>query len=392
MVKKTFDSVLCFGDSDWWYHNRGHADMQFMRRFARRWPTLYVNSLGLRSPALCEGKMCLRRVLRKSCSLVRYCRDGGEGFRVLTPIYLPSSDGSAGYIFTKALALQLTSVLRMLRMRRPLVWLVCPHAAGVLDRLPSAGVVYQLSDAYTTMRGIRSDVVGQMESHVARRADVILCSSEKLLRRAQHLYGQGDYVDHGVDSDLFGRAAEQSARPRELAGVPGPVIGFFGNMDGNTVDLDLLEKVIERRPQYQFVFVGPKDAEYASLGKFPNVHLIPRQPYRRVARYGASFDVCVMPWLRNEWIAYCNPIKLKEYLALGKPVVTTPFPQLQFYKGLCYEAEGAEEFAVKVDLALDEDTPERRRERQAWASQHSWESRVADVMHRLQMKGVSCSG
>ena len=90
---RTFDSVLCFGDSDWWYHNRGHADMQFMRRFAKRWPTLYVNSLGVRMPTVSQGRMFFRRVARKVKSFARFYRGSGEGFGVLSPLYVPLRRG-----------------------------------------------------------------------------------------------------------------------------------------------------------------------------------------------------------------------------------------------------------------------------------------------------------
>jgi glycosyltransferase involved in cell wall biosynthesis len=385
---RRFDSVLCFGDSDWWYHNRGHADMQFIRRFARRCRVLYVNSLGVRTPSVSEGSMFFRRVTRKLGSLARFCRDGGEGFDVLSPLFAPIFDGPAGAAVQAALRWQLISVLRRLGMRRPLIWVACPTAACVLDRLPGAGVVHQLSDCYGALQGGPAAAATQMERRVANRADLVVCSSEKLVERAQRLYGQGEYVDHGVDFDLFDAAARARSVPPELTAVPHPIVGFFGNIDGNTVDRTLLDGVIRLRPQYRFVLVGSMTHEFDALKRLANVVAIPRQLYQRVAPFGATFDVCIMPWLQNEWIEHCNPVKLKEYLALGKPVVSTPFQELRRTDSLCIEAVGAEAFAAAIDRALREDNETDREKRRAWAAQNTWDAKFRQVVELLKARGI----
>lgn len=389
---RTFDSVLCFGDSDWWYHNRGHADMQFMRRFARRWPVLYVNSLGVHMPTVSEGRMFLHRLVRKGRSITRYCRDGGEGFTVLSPVFFPILDGLLGRGMARGLELQIAAVLRFSDMRRPLIWVACPTAACVLDRIPRAAVVYQLSDCYTALNSGHAVAVAEMEKTVAQHADLIICSSSRLHERARQLYGAGEYVDHGVDFDLFDAAVRKPRIPRELEGVKHPIIGFFGNMDGNTVDYTMLAQVIRLRPQYRFAFVGPIASGFEGLRGHANVTTIAQRPYREIASYGAVFDVCLMPWLQNEWIEHCNPVKLKEYLALGKPVVSTPFPELLRCRSLCYEASGAETFASAIDQALEEDSPSRREQRRAWAAQHTWDAKFARVLDLLEAQGIETNG
>ena len=385
---RRFDSVLCFGDSDWWYHNRGHADMQFMRRFAKHCRVLYVNSLGVRAPSVSEGRMFFRRVARKLGSVARFLRDGGEGFPVMSPLFAPFFEGLKGAILRRSLQWQLRSALWWLHMRRPLIWVACPSAACVFDELAGVGVVHQLSDCYAALHGGPADVAVRMEKRIAERADLVICSSHQLLDRARALYGKGEYVDHGVDFDLFASAAEKQQIPEELANIERPIIGFFGNIDGNTVDRALLEAVIQLRSQYQFVLVGSMADEFQYLRQFPNVTAVPRQPYQRIPQFGAAFDVCIMPWLQNEWIEHCNPVKLKEYLALGKPVVSTPFPELRRVQSLCIEAAGAEAFAAAVDRALlerDEQASEKRRD---WAAQNTWDAKFEQVIELLKVRGI----
>lgn len=391
MPHRTFDSVLCFGDSDWWYHNRGHADMQFMRRFARLAPTLYVNSLGVSLPRRDEGRMFLRKVGRKLSSVLRYCRDGGEGFRVFSPIYLSCAAGLRSRLMNGFLRAQLSAVLKAFNMRRPLIWVACPTAAVALDGISHAGLVYQLSDCYSAIGGGTSSLIEQRQHCVAERADLVLCASDQLLSLARTTYAKGDYLDHGVDYDLFASAAADAAPP-ELAGIRHPLIGFFGNIDSNTIDRELLDGVIQRRPALTFALVGPMADDFRCLTRHPNVIAIPRRPYGEIARYGAAFDVCLMPWLQNDWIAHCNPVKLKEYLALGKPIVTTSFPELRRYSGLYYEATGVDSFADAIDRALVEDCTARQRQRQAMAAMHTWDAKFERVLELLEQRNIYVDG
>lgn len=384
---RTFDSVLCFGDSDWWYHNRGHADMQFMRRFARICPTVYVNSLGVKVPRVREGRMFARKVLRKLRSVARFYRDGGEGFGVMSPLYVPTS-GSSRRMMSAILALQIRSLLRLRGMSRPLIWVACPTAAEILPRLKSSGIVHQLSDCYGALNSGQCGEADRLEEHIADRADLVLCASEELLHRAQQRYGKGEYLDHGVDYELFTAATAARETPPDLAGLGAPIIGFFGNIDGNTVDRDLLDRVIPSRPQYRFVLVGPMARDFEMLRRHRNLTCVPQKPYAEIPRYGAAFDVCLMPWLDNEWIRHCNPIKLKEYLALGKPVVSTPFPELRRTGDLCYAARGPEAFAEAIDRALAEDSDALRRRRQQWASKHTWDAKFDQVINLLEQRGI----
>jgi len=385
---RCFDSVLCFGDSDWWYHNRGHADMQFMRRFAKHCRVLYVNSLGVRAPSVSEGRMFFRRVTRKLGSVARFLRDGGEGFPVLSPLFVPIFDGWKGAAIQASLRWQLACAMRWLHMRRPLIWVACPTAACVLDRLSGVGVVHQLSDCYAALHGGPAAAAVRMEGRIADQADLVICSSRQLLERARELYGKGEYVDHGVDFDLFDSAVRKQDVPPEIANVKRPIVGFFGNIDGNTVDRALLEAVIQLRSQYRFVLVGSMTDEFESLKRFPNVVAVPRQPYQRIPQFGAAFDVCIMPWLQNEWIKHCNPVKLKEYLALGKPVVSTPFPELRRVSSLCIEAAGAEAFATAIDRALQENDELASVNRRAWAAQNTWDAKFNQVIELLKVRGI----
>lgn len=160
-------------------------------------------------------------------------------------------------------------------------------------------------------------------------------------------------------------------------------MGFFGGIDDHTFDVDFVEKVIDRLPQMSFVFVGPASSDCSGLLAKNNVRMLGQKPYEQIPHYGKCFDVCIMPWRQNRWIQACNPIKLKEYLALGKPVVSTPFTELNKYLDVVYLARTPGEFAECIKQALAEDNPERIADRRKMVQHDSWDSKAELVLEEL---------
>ena len=188
-------------------------------------------------------------------------------------------------------------------------------------------------------------------------------------------------IGHGVDLDHFD-ARTVAAEPADLATVPRPRVGFFGGIDDYVVDLDLLRRVAVDLPDAELVLVGAATCPMDDLVALPNVHWLGMKPYEEIPAYGAGFDVAIMPWLQNDWIRFCNPIKTKEYLALGLPVVTTWYPEAVRHRDVMAVAKDADEFVALVRSALQGapvGTPETRR---TSVLGDSWHSR-GDVVREL---------
>jgi glycosyltransferase involved in cell wall biosynthesis len=116
--------------------------------------------------------------------------------------------------------------------------------------------------------------------------------------------------------------------------------------------------------------------------------MLGQKPYEQIPHYGKCFDVAIMPWRQNRWIEACNPIKLKEYLALGKPIVSTPFSELQKYREVVYEACTPKEFSDKIRQAIKENCPERIAARKDKVRNETWDSKAKLVLEELF--GKSC--
>jgi glycosyltransferase involved in cell wall biosynthesis len=381
---RTFDGVICFAGGDWWYHNRGHYDMQMMREFSRSIPVLFVNSVGIRVPRPAEGAMFLRRVARKLRSLSRGHVRVRDRFWVLSPAIVPGRAGMA--VSAGILPLQVLRAARRMGIRKPLVWVTCPPGAAFVDRLGAAAVIYQRTDRWETYPEADGEQILAFHRKLQERADLTVFCATLLYDEEAAQCRHAAYVDHGVDYETFAAAGRgETPEPPDVSGLPRPRVGFIGGIDASTFDPPLFVEVARRMPDVQFILVGacslPND--WISL---PNVTLTGQRPYEEVAAYMAACDVLIMPWNQSEWIHACNPVKLKEYLAVGRPVVTTPFHELVRYQGFVSIASDASEFAAAIrhQLASPPD-PEWLRAR---VREETWEAKASNVLTELRALGV----
>lgn len=381
---REFDGVVCFGGEDWWYHNRGHFDMQLMRELSAHVPVLYINSIGMRVPRATEGAMFLRRVRRKLASLRRGLVRVRDRFAVDSPLAIPGRLGSR--ISRRLLPAQLRRSMRALGIRRPLVWVACPPGAPIVDALNPIGVVYQRTDRYEAFSGVDPDQIKGFDRALKSRADLTIFCSRSLFNDERAGCNSALFVDHGVDYDRFesaGRAADSI--PDDARAIARPRIGFIGGIDAHTFDPPLFVEIARRLPRCNFMLVG---ACSLPEGWCPltNVTMLGQRPYDEVARYMAACDVLIMPWNDSPWIKACNPVKLKEYLAVGRPVVSTPFDELANYEGLVRVARGGEAFAAAIETALaSPGDPAQGRER---VRRETWTAKGAQVLSKLAEFGL----
>jgi glycosyltransferase involved in cell wall biosynthesis len=374
-----FDSIVCFGGVDWWYHNRGHFDVQLMRHLAKEVPALYVNSIAMRFPSPREGSMFVRRIARKLASVRRQLQRIEPGFSVLSPLSVP---GSAARAFSgPAVALQVRLAARRLGFRRPLLWVTTPTAIDSLSYLPGHGLVYLRTDRYEAFPGVDAERIRRADLELKQRADLTIYCASALLERERAECRSPVFVDHGVDYAAFARGgAADAEEPADLRGVGRPRIGFVGAIDRHTFDPELYGEIVKRLPDLEFVMVGGNTIHDADWLDAKNVHRLGQKPYTEVWRYPGACDVLVMPWNRSPWIEVCNPVKLKEYLAAGRPIVTTPFEELRRYEGHVAVARTADEFAAAIRAALGPDARRRAEASRARVRDETWTHQAARTL------------
>lgn len=380
--------IICFGGEDWWYHNRGHIDMQLMRRFARVGTTLYVNSIVMQKPKLARwtggSKSFTHKLIRKARSIFRGLRKSDAGFWVYSPFSLPVHHiGWLRKLNEIILRLQLRFVARKLGIRNPVIWVACPAACDVALRIKKTKLVYQRTDRFEEYPNVDSEIISQYDRRLKANADLTVFVNSTLYDEESDQCRKAILLDHGVDFDMFATAENSEEVPNDIRDIKKPIVGFFGGIDGHTSDIELVEKVTDLLSELSFVFIGKASTDCSQLVSRENVWMLGQKPYEQIPNYGKCFDVAIMPWRQNRWIQACNPIKLKEYLALGKPIVSTPFAELQKYRDVVYEAKTPEEFADCIKKALVEDNPERIAARRSKVKDASWKSKAEQVMNEL---------
>ena len=358
--------------------------MQMVKHLQEQVPVIYVNSIGVRVPKPGEGAVFLQRVIRKVRSWGRgFVRISPE-FATVSPITIP---GRLRRLFHPLAVLGLRRAVRRMGMKNPLVWITCPPAANMASTIASAGLVYQRTDRWEEFPGCDRQQMLDHHRSLADRADLTLYCSKSLMSEEADQVANPTYLDHGVDYECFAAAGEGASQaPLEFENIPEPRVGFIGGIDSHTFDARLFLEVAQKLPDKQFVLVGACSLP-AGWCNLPNVHLLGRKPYSDVAAYMGACDVLIMPWNDNDWIEACNPIKLKEYLAVGRPIVSRYFPQLDEFAGLIRIAKTSDQFANEISNALAD--PGDASPRREAVERDDWASRAARVLSLLSERGLS---
>jgi len=345
---------------------------------------LYVNSIVMQRPRLAEGKQFIKKLRRKVRSIFKGLQKSDADFWVYSPLSLPVYHiGWLRGVNEAVLRLQLWVVSHKLGLRNPVVWVACPAACNVALETRKAKLVYQRTDRFEEFPGVDVDTIRRFDQRLKRQADLTVFVNNTLFGEESGQCKKAIYLDHGVDYEMFASAEKNANIPADIANIPKPIIGFYGGFAGHTTDIALLERIVDLLPQMSFVFVGQASQECEGLKARKNVWMLGQKPYEQIPDYGKCFDVTIMPWRQNRWIQACNPIKLKEYLALGKPIVSTPFNELNKYLDVVYEARTAGDFAMAIERALAEDNPERMASRRNKVKDASWDSKAQKVIDEL---------
>ncbi len=370
-----------FAAQDWWYHNQAHSDFQLMKEVSRTEPVLVVNSLGLRLPRPGTSTHPLRRILRKMRSMTKLLRRPLADlprFHVLTPIMLPSYGGGAlARLNARWIRFQVRVAARIAGLpAQPLIGVTIPTAWPVVEKMARSALVFNRSDLHSAFPEADGSWVESLENQLLQQSDHVLYVSHELMKRDHALVGdRGFFLDHGVDLDHF--SPDGAVHP-EIDGIAAPRVGFFGGLDDYVVDMELLLETARRLPQVNVVLIGDATCPMDDLVALPNVYWLGFRDYRDIPALGRGFDVALMPWLDNEWIRFANPIKLKEYLALGLPVVSTEYPEVEAYRHQVMVAADRDSFVAEVEHALA--SPGDPDARIAFVQPFSWAGRAKALM------------
>lgn len=381
-------SLICFGGEDWWYHHP-HSKNHLMRRFARAGnKVIFVNSISMGLPSL-ANKDLLPRVARKLRSYAKLARTTPEGITVVSPATLPFFGSRAARAVNRhLLSAQINMLARSRHLARPILWIAIPTAAEMIGHLDESLVVYHVSDKYdanTMDHATDPAAIRRLHEIALDKADLIFYSGRKLYTEAERGRERSHLLEQAVDFAHWASVTSGALEVApEVAALPRPRLGYFGAVEPWLVDQELIKRAAEKHPTWQWVFIGNK-SRGMEIENLPNTHFLPPVPYDDLPRYAAGFDVCVLPWETEQaFTSYGSAIKVREYLATGKPTVIAPLPEYEPMKDVLRIARSRDDFFRQVEHALEETGTEARRARQAAVASGTWDARAEWVSELIK--------
>lgn len=250
----------------------------------------------------------------------------------------------------------LSELIKTHQIQQYLSWYYTPMAMGFTDQLNPLVTIYDCMDELSAFRGAPPQLLTR-ESELLGRANLVFTGGQSLYQakvtRHPHVYA----FPSSVDRAHFAQARTCN-EPQDQAPLPHPRLGFFGVID-ERMDVELLAGLAEARPEWQIVLLGPVvKIDPESLPRFPNIHYLGSRTYQELPRYLAGWDVALLPFARNESTKFISPTKTPEYLAGGKPVVSTSIRDVVQPYGdlnLVQIADSVPEFSSAVERALSLD-------------------------------------
>jgi glycosyltransferase involved in cell wall biosynthesis len=386
--------IIYFG-SDWFAENRTSSH-HIARRLADSFPLLYVETPGLRAPKATSRDV--RKLSKKLRLAVQSPHKVGPQMWLITVPQIPFRRLPLAQKINRWIGERLVKrAMCHLQFSSPILWFMVPHPAALVGRLGERFVIYYCIDDYASLPGVDVREIERMDQTLTAQAHQVFVSSAMLLKQKLALNPATGYNPHGVDFSLFRQSSDPSlpiAKPAKT--LPRPIIGFFGLVE-SWIDLDLILFLARKRPNWTFLLIGRVAVELGELALQENVVFTGPQPYDGLPAWAKAFDVAIVPYRQNRQVLNSSPLKVKEYLATGKPVVSVRTLEVEHFAGQVHIADSYGEFLSHIEEALASDSELKQRRRMDAVSSMSWDAcvkRAVSVSSRRmkQIRGETFEG
>lgn len=369
-------NIICFAKD--WAEDPTSCN-HVLKELSRTNKVLWLNSISTRSPNLASGRD-LGKIFRKLGAFFRGPKRVGDRMWVYTPIVLPFHHKAWAVRFNRVLLRMTLQILAArLGMRGFQLWTFVPTSADYVGHMGEQMVVYYCTDNWSQFTSVDGPKIADMVKRLSTKADVVFATSNPLVEGLRPNNPRTYLAAHGVNYELFAGALKDSAKtPADLAALPKPVLGFYGLIE-DWLDQELLAYLATRHPEWTIALVGRVCVDVSRLESLPNVHFLGRKPHSELPLYCKGFDVGMIPHQVNELTRHMNPIKLREYLSAGLPVVATALPEVRHYGQYCTVADSYEEFEAGIEAVLRTDSPEIRLQRSLSMQSETWERKVQEL-------------
>lgn len=371
--------IICFSN-DW--DGDPLSKKHIMQRLAKRNRVLWVNSIGNRKPT--ASTRDFKRIVKKLRDFARGCQRVDDEIHVFSPIAIPFfGSAAARWVNRKALQWSLRRVCRKLSFRNPITWTFVPASAEVAGGLGEQTLVYHCVDEFSEFTGTDRTAILDLERRLMEKSNCVIVSSEPLFAKKRAHNKNTFLVTHGVDVAHFRRACDPKTEvPADIRAIPGTIIGFYGLIE-DWVDLPLVAFLAKSRPDWHFVLIGKVATDLKPVENLNNVHILGRKPYAMLPAYAKAFDIAILPFMINELTLAANPLKLREYLAAGLPVVSAAIPEAERLSHVLRIARGPLEFLNQIQTIVGSGATGPQLSISLQMDSESWDAKVEQLSHIL---------
>ncbi|MBD2098323.1 glycosyltransferase family 1 protein [Trichocoleus sp. FACHB-591] len=270
----------------------------------------------------------------------------------------------------------------------PILWYYTPMALAFTSHLQAAAVVYDCMDELAAFKGAPPEL-REFEDQLFQRADLVFTGGQSLYEAKRHQHPHAYAFPSSIEAEHFAQARAIATDPADQAAIPHPRLGFYGVID-ERMNLDLIDGIAQARPDWHLVIIGPVvKIDPETLPRYPNIHYLGGKSYPELPQYLAGWDVAMLPFALNESTRFISPTKTPEYLAAGKPVVSTSIRDVvrpYGEQGLVHIADTASEFVTATEAAMQqaEQDTEWRHQVDAFLAQTSWDKTWAAMLQLIE--------
>ncbi|MCQ2419912.1 MAG: glycosyltransferase [Clostridia bacterium] len=274
---------------------------------------------------------------------------------------------------------------------KPLLWVYSPVTVDAVDFIPHSGLVYDCVDRHSAYGGLMNpQQVDAMELELAAKTDQCFATADSLAERLSQAQPETAFIPNGANFERFVKAIDPQPLPEDMKDIPHPIFGFVGALQSG-IEYGFVQHAAKTHPDWHFVWIGKEKpgVDLTELRAMPNCHFLGMKPNEKLPEYIAHFDACLNLFAKSDLSKDVSPLRFYEYLATGKPIVSTRQPdQVMQFENLIEIADTEEGFVQACESALADADRQRTEARIEEGRKSSWDSRVAQMCEILRKKNI----
>lgn len=386
MVKN--ENIICFSSIDWDFIWQGHQEiMSTLAKNGNR--VLYIENTGVRSPGIRDIPR-LRKRIKNYFRGIKGIREEQKNLYIFSPVVLPFPYSRLARRINQFLLLNvLNRWIKILDFSNPIIWVFLPTdlTLELTKNISNKLIIYYCIDNFSAS-SVSAKKIKNSEKRILQRADLTFVTSKALYNYCSTYNKNTCFFPFGVDMRKFEKVRlSKTERPNELRNINRPIIGYIGGIH-KWIDQDFVKTICQGLPDFAFVFIGPIQTNISLLTNISNILFLGSREHRELPYFIKFFSAAIIPYVVTEYTKNVYPTKLNEYLAMGKPVISTCLPEIalynQKYENTIYTALTPQEFSSSITQALSQNNGYLEKKRIDAAQENSWQNRIEQMSTMIE--------